>query len=269
MTTTALPGRPPVVDRATWQTARNELLVREKAHTREGDAIAAARRRLPMVEFDGTVEVVGPDGPVPFLDLFQGRDELVVYKHMWYDGAPHQGQCEGCTTTAWHVKDAVYLNARGVSFAVLTSGRWDEVASFVEFMGYTQPWYSVARRGGTGRRQHGLHHLLPARRRPRVPHVLHDWPWQRAGQRVLRPARHDALRPPRRMGGRPGRLARGAGRGLTGWWPRRAHLLVLAHGRGRERHLGPDQPARAAVDPPRRDPRGDSRPARPPRLTRR
>jgi predicted dithiol-disulfide oxidoreductase (DUF899 family) len=141
--TTALPGRPPVVDLATWQAARDELLVREKAHTREGDAIAAARRRLPMVELDGTVEVVGPDGPVPFLDLFQGRDELVVYQHMWYDGAPHQGQCEGCTFNLWHMKDAVYLNARGVSFAVLTSGRWDEVAPYVEFMGYTQPWYSV------------------------------------------------------------------------------------------------------------------------------
>src|SRR4029453_14522663 len=79
----------------------------------------------------------------PFLDLFQGRDELVVYHSMWYDGAPHQGQCEGCTFNLWHMKDAVYLNARGVSFAVLTSGRWDEVAAYVEFMGYTQPWYSV------------------------------------------------------------------------------------------------------------------------------
>jgi predicted dithiol-disulfide oxidoreductase (DUF899 family) len=136
-------GRPPVVDLAAWQAARDELLVREKAHTREGDAIAAARRRLPMVEFDGTVQVVGPDGPVPFLDLFQGRDELVVYKHMWWDGAPHQGQCEGCTTTAWVLRDAVYLNARGVSFAILTTGRWEEVAPYVEFMGYTQPWYSV------------------------------------------------------------------------------------------------------------------------------
>ncbi|WP_433556925.1 DUF899 domain-containing protein [Pseudonocardia xinjiangensis] len=140
---TTLPGAPPVVDLATWRAARDELLVREKAYTREGDALAAARRRLPMVELDGTVEVVGPDGPVPFLDLFQGRDELVVYKHMWFDGAPHQGQCEGCTTTAWHLKDAVYLNARGVSFAVLTTGPWDEVAPYVEFMGYTQPWYSV------------------------------------------------------------------------------------------------------------------------------
>ena len=69
-----LPGKPPVVDLTTWQTARDELLVREKAHTREGDALAAARRRLPMVELDGTVEVVGPDGPVPFLDLFPGRE---------------------------------------------------------------------------------------------------------------------------------------------------------------------------------------------------
>jgi predicted dithiol-disulfide oxidoreductase (DUF899 family) len=96
-----------------------------------------------MVEIDGTVEVTGADGPVPFLDLFQGRDELVVYKHMWWDGAPHQGQCEGCTTVAWHLKDAVYLNTRGVSFAFLTSGAWPEVARFVDFMGYTQPWYSV------------------------------------------------------------------------------------------------------------------------------
>jgi predicted dithiol-disulfide oxidoreductase (DUF899 family) len=96
-----------------------------------------------MVEFDGTVRVVGADGQVPFIDLFDGRDELVVYKHMWHDGAPHQGQCEGCTTTAWHLDDSVYLNARGVSFAVLTTGSWAEVAPYLEFMGYTQPWYSV------------------------------------------------------------------------------------------------------------------------------
>lgn len=141
--TTATAGRPPVVDLATWEAARADLLVREKAHTRAGDALAAERRRLPMVELDPTVPVVGPDGPVPFLDLFAGRDELLVYKHMWHDGAPHQGQCEGCTVSAWHLRDAVYLEARGVSFAIVTTGPWDEVAPFVDFMGYTQPWYSV------------------------------------------------------------------------------------------------------------------------------
>jgi predicted dithiol-disulfide oxidoreductase (DUF899 family) len=138
-----LPGRPPVVDLASWQAARVVLLVREKAHTREAEAIAAARRRLPMVELDGRVEVTGAGGPVPFLDLFQGRDELVGYQHMWHDGAPPQGQCEGCTFNVWDMEDAVHLNARCVSCAVLTSGAWDEVAPYVELMGYTQPWYSV------------------------------------------------------------------------------------------------------------------------------
>ncbi|MFG2698049.1 DUF899 family protein [Kitasatospora sp. NPDC048407] len=136
-------GRPAVVDMAAWEAARQELLVREKAHTREADALAAARRGLPMVEVDGAAEVVGAGGAVAFRDLFEGRDELVVYQHMWYDGAPFQGQCEGCTMVAWHLRDAAYLNARGVSFAVLTSGPWAEVAPYVEFMGYTQPWYSV------------------------------------------------------------------------------------------------------------------------------
>ncbi|WP_345751840.1 DUF899 family protein [Microbacterium rhizophilus] len=136
-------GIPPVVDRTAWQAARDELLVREKAHTREGDAIAAARRRLPMAEIDAAVEVTGPDGPVPFVSLFQGRDELLVYKHMWHDGAPFQGQCEGCTVSAWHMRDAVYLEARGVSFAILCEGPWDEIAPYLSFMGYTQPWFSV------------------------------------------------------------------------------------------------------------------------------
>src|SRR6476659_570369 len=91
-----LPGEPPVVDLATWQAARDALAVREKAHTRAGDAIAAARRRLPMVEVPPDTTVVGPGGPVPFGDVFEWRDELVVYSHMFYDGEPWEWQCEGC-----------------------------------------------------------------------------------------------------------------------------------------------------------------------------
>jgi predicted dithiol-disulfide oxidoreductase (DUF899 family) len=47
-------GAPKIVDRSTFHAELDALRVREKAHTREGDAIAAARRRLPMVEVDGT-----------------------------------------------------------------------------------------------------------------------------------------------------------------------------------------------------------------------
>ena len=171
---TALPGRPPVVDLATWQAARDELLVREKAHTREGDAIAAARRRLPMVEFDRTVEVTGPDGPVPFLDLFQGRDELVVYKHMWWDGAPHQGQCEGCTTTAWHPEGRGLPQRPRRLVRHPDPGpvgrRWPPTSS-----SWATP--SPGTRCATWTRRSAatwVHRLLPARRRPRVSHLLHD-----------------------------------------------------------------------------------------------
>ena len=66
------PALPPVVDRKTWLEAREALFVREKAHTHEGDAIAAARRRLPMVELDATIEVIGPNGPITILDVFEG-----------------------------------------------------------------------------------------------------------------------------------------------------------------------------------------------------
>ena len=145
MSTTTEPttATPPAVDRDTWVRERTSLLAREKAHTREGDAIAAARRRLPMTEVDATSLVTGPDGPVSFLDLFEGRDQLLVYKHMWHPGKPIEDQCEGCTLSIWHVHDTSYLAACGVSFAVLCEGAWDEVAPFVDFMGYTVPWYSV------------------------------------------------------------------------------------------------------------------------------
>jgi predicted dithiol-disulfide oxidoreductase (DUF899 family) len=135
---------PPIVDRDSWQAARDELLVREKAHTREGDAIAAARRRLPMTEVDGSITVVGPHGRRTLLDLFEDLEELVVYRHMWFPGEPFENQCEGCTMTYWATQNPVYLKARGVSFAVFAQGPYSELAPFIEFMGYPQHWYSTA-----------------------------------------------------------------------------------------------------------------------------
>ena len=60
-------ARPPVADRAAFQTELDRLRVREKAHTREGDTIAAARRRLPMVEVDPQTPLIAADGPVPLI----------------------------------------------------------------------------------------------------------------------------------------------------------------------------------------------------------
>jgi predicted dithiol-disulfide oxidoreductase (DUF899 family) len=141
---TDTPVLPTVVDRATWQAELDKLLVREKAHTREGDAIAGARRRLPMVEVDPTIVLVGPHGPVTLLDVFEGRRQLVVYFHMWYDGQPAEAQCEGCTFFNGQVRELSYLHSRDVTYATFCQGPYDESARYRDFMGWDVPWYSAA-----------------------------------------------------------------------------------------------------------------------------
>ena len=79
---------PKVVDRGKFQAELDALRVREKAHTRVGDAIAASRRRLPMVEVDATTKLIGPHGPATLLDVFEGRGQLIAYYFMWHTGHP-------------------------------------------------------------------------------------------------------------------------------------------------------------------------------------
>jgi predicted dithiol-disulfide oxidoreductase (DUF899 family) len=134
---------PDVVDRATWQAQIDDLLVREKAHTREGDAIAAARRRLPMVELDPTVKVIGENGPTALLDVFEGRRQLLVYFHMWHEGQPAEGQCEGCTFFNGQVGELSYLHSRDVTFATFCEGPYPESRAYHDFMGWDMPWYSA------------------------------------------------------------------------------------------------------------------------------
>src|ERR1700728_4248560 len=81
-------GAPPIVDLSTFQAELDALRVREKAHTREGDAIAAVRRRLPMVEVDGTTPLIGERGAATLLDAFEGRRMLIAYYFMWHAGRP-------------------------------------------------------------------------------------------------------------------------------------------------------------------------------------
>jgi predicted dithiol-disulfide oxidoreductase (DUF899 family) len=145
MTGTATSGRPlpQVTDRAAWQARIDELRVKEKAHTRAGDALAAERRRLPMVEVDATTKLIGPDGPVRLIDVFDGRSQLIVYFLMWHDGRPAAGQCEGCTFNTTHMNELSYLHSRDVSYATFAQGQYEESARYRDFMGWTFPWYAV------------------------------------------------------------------------------------------------------------------------------
>ncbi|MET9022404.1 DUF899 family protein [Actinopolymorpha sp. NPDC004070] len=136
-------ARPRIVDRASFQAERDALLVREKAYTHEGDALAAARRQLPMVEVDPTITVVGENGPVSLLEVFEGREQLIAYFHMWHDGQPAAGQCEGCTFFNGQVRELAYLHSRDVTYATLCQGPYDASTRYRDFMGWDVPWYSA------------------------------------------------------------------------------------------------------------------------------
>src|SRR5437773_4776878 len=103
--TSASANLPVAVDRAAFQAELDALRAREKAHTREGDAIAAARRRLPMTEMDASLELTGPRGPLTLLEAFEGRRQFIAYYFMWWDGHPGAEQCEGCTWVTTQVTD--------------------------------------------------------------------------------------------------------------------------------------------------------------------
>jgi len=137
------PPRPALADRAAWQVELDRLLVREKAHTREGDAIAAARRRLPMVEVDAAIPLTGPHGPVTLLEVFEGRRQLIAYFHMWHAGRPAKDQCEGCTFFNGQVRELSYLHSRDVTYATFCEGPYQESIAYRDFMGWDVPWYSA------------------------------------------------------------------------------------------------------------------------------
>ncbi|WP_407352651.1 DUF899 family protein [Luteimonas sp. R10] len=136
-------GAPRVVDRRTFQAELDTLRAREKAHTREGDAIAADRRRLPMVEVDGATQLIGERGAVTLLDAFEGRRQLIAYYFMWLTGRPAAEQCEGCTLYTSQVRELSFLHSRDVTYAVFCQGPYEESARYRDFMGWEMPWYSA------------------------------------------------------------------------------------------------------------------------------
>jgi len=162
---------PVVTDRAAFEAGLAELRVREKAHTRAGDAIAAARRRLPVVEVDAGTPLTGPAGPVPLIDTFEGRRQLIAYYFMWYPGRPAAEQCEGCTWNNTQLDELSYVHSRDITYAVFCQGPYDESIRYRDFMGWKMPWYSAQRSLDTllvGREIGMMHVVCYLRRGDRV-----------------------------------------------------------------------------------------------------
>ncbi|WP_280383828.1 DUF899 domain-containing protein [Nocardia wallacei] len=138
MSTTALP---PVVDAETWRKELEALRIREKAATRELDAIAAQRRRLPMVEMPDYI-LEGENGPIRLAEIFGDHSQLIVYNHMWSPGK--KWQCPGCTGLTTQFTRLDFLHNYDARFVIVTQGTIEEALAYRQLVGNTMTWYSTA-----------------------------------------------------------------------------------------------------------------------------
>jgi predicted dithiol-disulfide oxidoreductase (DUF899 family) len=141
---------PPVVSQEQWDAARAELMDVEKAHTRAMDAVAAKRRRLPMVEVDASLELVDERGAATLLDVFEGRRQLVIYHHMLRPNDP--SPCGGCSMFIDHTPTHLtHLNALDVTFAVEAAAPIDQLRNYLQRM--DRPDIPAWSSSGTGTRE--------------------------------------------------------------------------------------------------------------------
>src|SRR6266516_5498632 len=135
---------PPIVSPAEWDVARAKVLAREKAATRARDALAAERRRLPMVRIEKPYVFEGPSGRSGLLDLFEGRRQLILYHFMFapdVEGWPDAG-CPGCSMFVDQIGHLAHLHARNTSFALVSRAPLANIAPYRKRMGWTIPWFS-------------------------------------------------------------------------------------------------------------------------------
>lgn len=154
--TASAPALPKMVSPQEWEAARQRFLVKEKAATRARDALAAERRRLPMMKIEKEYVFEGPKGITPFLDLFERRRQLLLYHFMFapdVGGWPDAG-CPGCSMFVDNVGNVTHLHARDTSFALVSLGPYANLERYRERMGWRLPWYSSA--GNTFNADFGL-----------------------------------------------------------------------------------------------------------------
>jgi predicted dithiol-disulfide oxidoreductase (DUF899 family) len=131
---------PEIVPEAEWLAAHEKLLAKEKEMTRALDALAAERRRLPMVRIDKAYAFDGPNGKATLLDLFQGRRQLIVYHFMF--GPTREAGCPGCSMFVDQLGHPAHLNARDTSFAAVSRAPIGKIEAYRRRMRWSFPWVS-------------------------------------------------------------------------------------------------------------------------------
>ena len=126
-----------------WQAAREELLGREKAHTRMGDELARQRRELPWVAVDKQYRFDTDHGPRTLAELFDGRSQLLVYHFMF--GPSYQAGDPVNSSIADSLDALVpHLQARDVTPVLVSQAPLEKLQTYKQRMGWRLPWVSSA-----------------------------------------------------------------------------------------------------------------------------
>ena len=130
---------PQIVSEKEWQESHEALLAKEKEATRARDALAAERRRQPMVAISSDYEFEGPDGVVKLPELFEGRDQLILY-HFWHP--PEGDPCGGCSMFTDQIGHLAHINERDTTIALVSTAPQPQLQALKERMGWELPWYT-------------------------------------------------------------------------------------------------------------------------------
>ncbi len=132
-----------VVGRAEWQAARDELLQREKEHTRTGDELARQRRELPWVAIEKEYQFETDEGARTLAELFDGRSQLLIYHFMF--GPSYQAGCPVNTSMADGLDGLVpHLHARDVTLLLVSQAPLAKLHAYKQRMSWSIPWVSAA-----------------------------------------------------------------------------------------------------------------------------
>lgn len=131
-----------IADLEQWRAARDELLRREKEHTRMADELAHQRRELPWVEIDKDYRFETTEGTKSLADLFDGRSQLLVYHFMF--GPDYEAGCPVCSSIADNLDaNAVHLKARDVTLICSSRAPLEKLQGYRERMGWSFDWVST------------------------------------------------------------------------------------------------------------------------------
>src|SRR5271156_5361111 len=130
-----------LASREEWLAARLDLLKAEKELTRQSDALARQRQKLPWVRIDKQYIFETDGGNAGLGDLFRGCSQLLVYHFMF--GPDYKAGCPSCSMIADGFNGfAVHLANHDVMLWAVSRAPLAKLKAYKQRMGWSFPWAS-------------------------------------------------------------------------------------------------------------------------------